>query len=73
MEICVTGKLQGEPNLVFSVHKPDTVAHTCATIVNRIPSVLDAEPGFVTSELLKEVAYPTYPLHTYVENPFFGI
>ena len=61
-------EITGEPNLVFSVSKPDTVALTCATIVNRIPSVLDAPAGYVTSELARELAYPTYPLHTYVEK-----
>ena len=61
-------EITGEPNLVFSVSKPDTVALTCATIVNRIPSVLDAPAGYVTSELARDLAYPTYPLHTYVEK-----
>ena len=61
-------EITGEPNLVFSVRKPDTVALTCATIVNRIPSVLDAPAGYVTSELARDLAYPTYPLHTYVEK-----
>ena len=58
-------EITGEPNLVFSVSKPDTVAHTCATIVNRIPTVLDAPAGYVTSEKAREVEFPTYPLHTY--------
>lgn len=61
-------EITGEPNLAFSVSKPDTVALTCATIVNRIPSVLDAPAGYVTSELARDLAYPTYPLHTYVEK-----
>ena len=61
-------EITGEPNLVFSVSKPDTVALTCATMVNRIPSVIDAPPGFVTSEKARCLTYPTYPLHTYVET-----
>ena len=60
-------EITGEPNLVFSVSKPDTVANTCATIVNRIPTVLDAPAGYVTSEKAREVEFPTYPLHTYVK------
>ncbi|RXJ05701.1 hypothetical protein, partial [Deinococcus metallilatus] len=61
-------EISGDPNLTFSVAKPDTVALTCATIVNRIPSVLDAPAGYVTSEKARLLAYPTYPLHTYVEG-----
>ena len=61
-------EITGEPNLVFSASKPDTVALTCATIVNRIPSVIDAPPGFVTSEKARYLTFPTYPLHTYVET-----
>ena len=60
--------ISGEPDLVFSVSKPDTVALTCGTIVNRIPSILDAPAGFVTSEKLRPIEYPTFPLHSYVEN-----
>ena len=30
--------------------------------------VLDAPAGYVTSELARDLAYPTYPLHTYVEK-----
>ena len=38
----------GEPNTTITVARPSTVELTCATIVNRIPDVINAEPGYVT-------------------------
>ena len=61
-------EITGEPDLIFSVNKPDTVALTCGTIVNRIPTVLDAPAGYITSEKARLITYPSYPLHTYVEK-----
>lgn len=60
--------ITGEPDLEFSVKKPDTVALTCGTIVNRIPSVIDAEPGYVTSEKARLTEFATYPMHLYLEK-----
>ncbi len=53
--------IHGEPDIRFSVDHPDTVAHTCATIVNRIPDVIAAPPGFITMDKLPMPRYLAYP------------
>ncbi len=45
----------GEPETRFVVREPDTVRLTCATIVNRIPDVIAAEPGFVPTSKMGEL------------------
>ena len=59
-------KITGEPNCEFHVVKPATAEHTCATIVNRIPSVIVAPAGLITVDELNEINYMAYPLEFYL-------
>lgn len=47
----------GEPNTNLVINKPQTVELTCATIVNRIPDVLTANPGFIPTSKMGELKY----------------
>lgn len=49
--------IEGEPTTPIIVTAPDTVALTCATTVNRIPQVIAARPGVITTEELPPAAY----------------
>lgn len=42
--------VEGEPTTTITVEKPATVELTCATVVNRIPDVIKAESGYITTE-----------------------
>ena len=49
--------VEGEPTTTITVEKPSTVELTCATVVNRIPDVINAEPGYITTEKLGDLQH----------------
>lgn len=57
----------GEPNTTIVVEKPATVELTCATIVNRIPDVINAEAGYIPTAHMGDLKYRTETLEKYVK------
>lgn len=65
---CNDWTIKGEPDTSLRIAGPSTVELTCATIVNRLPLVMEAPDGFFTTEKMPPAEYRTYPLHLYVEG-----
>ena len=59
--------IEGEPNTTLVINRPATVELTCATVVNRIPDVINSNPGYVTTEKMGELKYRVKPLNEYVK------
>ena len=57
----------GEPDTTLVINRPATVELTCASIVNRIPDVINAKPGYVPTEEMGELNYRVKPLNEYVK------
>ncbi|HYB25233.1 MAG TPA: hypothetical protein VEF89_01325 [Solirubrobacteraceae bacterium] len=58
----------GEPELHLSNPAVPTGVTTVTQLVNRIPDVINAPPGFVTIEKLPRLRYRTYPLGAYLDK-----
>ena len=49
--------VEGEPTTTITVERPATVELTCATVVNRIPDVINAEPGYITTDKISDLHF----------------
>lgn len=59
--------IHGEPDTEVIINRPATVELTCATVVNRIPDLIAAPPGFTTTEKMPTNAYRAKELSFYVK------
>ena len=59
--------VMGEPETTITVNRPATVELTCATIVNRLPDVINAKPGFVPTCDMDELMYRPKALDSYLK------
>ena len=59
--------IYGEPDTTIVVARPATVELTCASVVNRIPDVINAEPGYVPTERMGELNFKIKPLNEYIK------
>ena len=59
--------IYGEPETTIVVAKPATVELTCASIVNRIPDVINSKPGYVPTCEFGELNIKIKPLNEYVK------
>jgi 4-hydroxy-tetrahydrodipicolinate reductase len=61
--------IHGEPYTEVIINRPATVELTCATIVNRIPDVIAAAPGFTTTDRMPTNAFRAKDLGFYLREP----
>ena len=57
----------GEPNTTIVVSRPNTVELTCASIVNRIPDVINSPAGYIPTSQMGELNYRVKPLNEYIK------
>ena len=49
--------IEGEPNTTVTVQRPATVELTCASVVNRLPDLVAAKPGFVATSSMNDLNF----------------
>lgn len=56
----------GEPNTQITINRPSTVELTCASVVNRIPELIKAPAGYITTDKMITNKYKVKALNEYV-------
>ena len=62
----IAEKLSGLPDVEVSVPNLNSYIFTMGNLVNRIPDVVRAEPGFVTTSELGMAHYYAHPMELYL-------
>ncbi|WP_099205667.1 NAD(P)H-dependent amine dehydrogenase family protein [Scatolibacter rhodanostii] len=57
----------GEPETTINVNRPATVQLTCANLVNRIPALIAAAPGYVSTDKMPNNVYLSQPMNEYIK------
>lgn len=60
--------ISGEPETTVIVNRPETVELTCAIIVNRIPQLIDAPAGYISTDKYPDNVYCIKNLNEYVKS-----
>jgi 4-hydroxy-tetrahydrodipicolinate reductase len=60
--------IEGTPSALVRFEKLDGPFTTGTQMVNRIPDVINAEPGLVTIDRLPKLKYRAHPLHHYLQK-----
>jgi 4-hydroxy-tetrahydrodipicolinate reductase len=60
--------VEGEPDLEIRATRLDTAFTTASQSVNRIPDVINADPGYITLEQLPKLTFRQKPLYEYVRK-----
>ena len=59
--------IEGDPTTKIVIDSPPTPQLTCTSSINRIADVLNASPGYITTEMLPFNVYRRLPMHEYVK------
>lgn len=60
--------IYGEPDTQVVINRPSTVELTCATVVNRLPDLISAPAGYLTTDHMPVNRYRVKPLDAYLKE-----
>lgn len=64
---CNDWTIIGEPSTQVTINRPNTVELTCATMVNRLPELINAPAGYVTTNNFETNYYKAKNLENYLK------